>query len=205
MEPPNYRRESTAVLFVDPDNVFLSDNGRNWQRLKPIAEELGILANLKSVGQAARSAGIEVLFVPRRRSREPGEHEAWPLFDPTQGDLALRGIVADEDWTQSSFANTDLDHQLRQRGITHVIVVGLFADACIRATSRCAMQLGYHVTLVSDAIGAFASEMTPITHALDQPTYAHRILRTTDLVAALSQPGILARNNILEGVTYTNM
>jgi nicotinamidase-related amidase len=208
MEPPNYRRESTALLFVDPDNVFLSDNGRNWQRLKPIAQELGILDNLKSVGQAARSAGIEVLFVPRRRFCEPGEHESWPLFDPTRGnrqpELALQDIIADEEWAQSSFANTDLDRQLRQQGITHVIVVGLFADACIRSTSRCAMKLGYHVTLVSDATGAFSSEITPITHAPDQPVYAHRTLRTIDLVAALSQQGPPARSN-LEGITYTNM
>jgi nicotinamidase-related amidase len=200
MEPLNYRKETTALLFVDPDNVFLSDNGMNWQRLKPIAEELGILGNLKSVGQAARSAGIEVLFVPRRRFSEPGEHESWPLFDPTQNNR----IVADEDWARSSFANTDLDRQLRQQGITHVIVVGLFADACIKSTSRCAMKLGYHVTLVSDATGAFSGEMTPITHAPDQPVYAHRTLRTIDLVAALSQQGSPARSN-LEGITYTNM
>jgi nicotinamidase-related amidase len=200
MEPLNYRKETTALLFVDPDNVFLSDNGMNWQRLKPIAEELGILGNLKSVGQAARSAGIEVLFVPRRRFSEPGEHESWPLFDPTQNNR----IVADEDWARSSFANTDLDRQLRQQGITHVIVVGLFADACIKSTSRCAMKLGYHVTLVSDATGAFSGEMTPITHAPDQPVYAHRTLRSIDLVAALSQQGPPARSN-LEGITYTNM
>jgi nicotinamidase-related amidase len=60
-------------------------------------------------------------------------------------------IVVKEHWRQSGFANTDLDFQLRQRGNSHVIVVGLLAGACIELTARFAMEFGYHVTLVRDA------------------------------------------------------
>lgn len=67
-------------------------------------------------------------------------------------------VVIKEDWASSGLANTDLDNQLKQRGITHVIVVGLIANTCIECTSRFAVELGYHVTLVQDATSAFRAE-----------------------------------------------
>ncbi|BDM22105.1 hypothetical protein KMS_R18630 [Pseudomonas sp. LRP2-20] len=69
-----------------------------------------------------------------------------PDFVPQEGDIIIQAH-----WGQSGFANTDLDFQLKQRGITHVIVVGLLANTCIESTARFAMELGYHVTLVRDA------------------------------------------------------
>ena len=36
----------------------------------------------------------------------------------------------------SGFANTDLDVQLRQFGIRHVILVGMIANTCIEVTGR---------------------------------------------------------------------
>ncbi|MFP4892577.1 isochorismatase family cysteine hydrolase [Paraburkholderia sp. EG304] len=94
-------------------------------------------------------------------------------------------IIAHEHWGQSGFANTDLDFQLKQQGITHVIVVGLLANTCIESTSRFAMELGYHVTLVRDATAAFIKEMMRAAHDLNGPTFAHAILTTAQLVAAL--------------------
>jgi len=85
----------------------------------------------------------------------------------------------------SGFANTDLDFRLKQKGITHVIVVGLLANTCIETTARFAMELGYHVTLVRDATAAFSHEMMHAAHVLNGPTFAHAILTTAELIAAL--------------------
>jgi nicotinamidase-related amidase len=41
----------------------------------------------------------------------------------------------------SSFQNTDLDFQLRQRDITNVVIAGLTANACVEATARYAYEL----------------------------------------------------------------
>jgi nicotinamidase-related amidase len=41
----------------------------------------------------------------------------------------------------SSFQNTDLDYQLHQREITHVVVAGLESNTCFEATSRYAYEL----------------------------------------------------------------
>jgi nicotinamidase-related amidase len=47
------------------------------------------------------------------------------------------------------------------------------------------MELGYHVTLVTDATAAFSQEMMHAAHKLNGPTYAHAILTTAELIPAL--------------------
>jgi nicotinamidase-related amidase len=206
MSLPHYAKGSTALLLVDPYNDFLSEGGKVWPRIKPIAEEAGLIANLKAIDRAIRGAGMRVFIAPHRR-REPGDYEDWdhpspsqigimshhsfargkwggdwhPDFAPKAGD-----VVAKEHWGQSGFANTDLDQQLRQRGITHLIIVGVLANTCIESTARYAMELGYHVTLVRDATAAFTHELMHAALELNGPTYAHAILATADLISVLS-------------------
>lgn len=105
--------------------------------------------------------------------------EFHPDFQPQSGE-----VVAHEHWAQSGFANTDLDAQLRQHGITHVVTIGLLANTCIESTSRFAMELGHHVTLVRDATAAVQPAMMHAAHELNGPTFAHAIVTTADVVTA---------------------
>jgi nicotinamidase-related amidase len=93
--------------------------------------------------------------------------------------------VIHQHWGQNGFANTDLDLQLKQRGIEKIIVVGMVANTCIEATARCAAELGYHVTLVRDATAAFSPEAMHAAHEINGPTFAHAILTTDAVIAAL--------------------
>ncbi|MGW2349055.1 isochorismatase family cysteine hydrolase [Actinacidiphila glaucinigra] len=200
-----YDPTRTAILLVDPYNDFLSEGGKVWPALEPVATEVGLLDNLRAVVGAGRAAGQKVFFVPHRRWQE-GDYEDWehpnpthriiqerhtfafgtwggefhPDFRPADGD-----VVIQEHWSQSGFAHTDLDFRLKQQGITHVIVIGLLANTCIESTGRYAMELGYHVTLVRDATAAYRPEMMHAAHELNGPTYAHSITTTADLVKTL--------------------
>jgi nicotinamidase-related amidase len=172
-----------------------------------VADEVGLLDNLKAVTTAIREAGIQVFIVPHRRW-EPGDYEAWDHPNPYQvqsgkmqvfakgswggewhPDLAPQpgDIVVKEHWGSSGFANTDLDFRLKQRGIAKVIVIGLLANTCIETTGRFAADLGYHVTLVKDATAAFSEERMYAAHELNGPTFAHEILTTAELVGALDR------------------
>lgn len=200
-----YDAKKTALLIVDPYNDFLSEGGKTWPRIKEIAEEVGLLDNLRALNKAFRGAKMEVATVPHRRWQK-GDYECFchptptqrlimqrhsfakgewggewhPDFVPQEGD-----IVAHEHWGQSGFANTDLDFQLRQRGITHVVLVGLLANTCIESTARYAAELGYHVTLVTDGTAAATREMMHAAHVLNGPTFAHEIFNTQQVLAAL--------------------
>ncbi|MFE9608153.1 isochorismatase family cysteine hydrolase [Streptomyces sp. NPDC006012] len=201
-----YDPRRTAVLLVDPYNDFISEGGKVWPRLEPVATEVGLLDHLRSVVALARENDMRVMFVPHRRWEE-GDYEdfafpspsqlkiqkqhhfargTWggefhPDFQPQQGD-----VVIHEHWGSSGFANTDLDLQLRQHGITHVVIVGLIANTCIEATGRYAQELGYHVTLVKDATAAFQPEMMHAAHELNGPAFAHSIVTTDELTTAFT-------------------
>lgn len=200
-----YARERTALLLVDPYNDFLSEGGKIYPRIKAIADEVGLLDNLRRLDRAVRAVRIQIVIVPHRRW-QPGDYEDWDHPNPTQRQIMERhsfargewggewhpdfapklgDIVAQEHWSQSGFANTDLDMRLKQKDITHLILVGLLANTCIESTARFAMELGYHVTLVRDATAAFRPEMIHAAHELNGPTFAHAILTTADVIAAL--------------------
>jgi nicotinamidase-related amidase len=200
-----YDPARTAVLLVDPYNDFLSDGGKVWPGVKPVAEQVGLLGNMRSLIGAARQSSTSVIFVPHRQW-EPGDYETWdypnrsqravagmrafargtwggefhPDFQPQPGE-----VVTSEHWAQSGFANTDLDFQLKQHGKTHVILTGLLANTCIESTGRFAMELGYHVTLIRDATAAFSPEMMNAAHELNGPTFAHEIFTTAEILTEL--------------------
>ncbi|MDC0676098.1 isochorismatase family cysteine hydrolase [Nannocystis radixulma] len=208
MTPDHYAPERTALLFVDPYNDFLSEGGKVWPRIRGVAEQVGLLDNLRAIVAAVRAAGIRVFIVPHRRW-EPGDLESWqratpyqrmaaraqtfakgswggewhPDFAPKTGD-----IVVKEHWGSSGFANTDLDALLKQHDIARVIVIGLIANTCIECTGRFASELGYHVTLVKDATAAASDEAMRAAHEINGPTFAHAIVTTQELVTALSAP-----------------
>jgi nicotinamidase-related amidase len=94
-------------------------------------------------------------------------------------------VIVKEHWSSSGFANTDLDFLLKQRRISHVILIGLIANTCIESTGRFASELGYHVTLVKDATAAMSHEAMHAAHHLNGPTFAHAILTSEEVLQAL--------------------
>src|SRR5262249_52367649 len=104
-----------------------------------------------------------------RASTWGGEFRA--EFVPTPG-----GIVAQERWCSSGFANTDLDLQLKKHGIHKLIVIRLIAHTCIEATVRYAAELGYEVTVVKDATADYSDEMMHAALNINMPNYASAIV-----------------------------
>ncbi|MNZ64222.1 Peroxyureidoacrylate/ureidoacrylate amidohydrolase RutB [compost metagenome] len=200
-----YCRDGCGLLLVDPYNDFLSEGGKLNGLAKPVADAVGTLANLRRVLTAVRAAGIQVFYVPHHRAT-PDDYRDWkhpspyqlgagraqvfavgswggewhPDFQPQEGDVRVH-----EHWGGSGFANTDLDFQLKQHGVEKVVLVGMLANTCIESTGRFAAELGYHVTLVRDATAAFSPEAMHAAHEINGPTFAHAILSTDQLIAAI--------------------
>nr|WP_198318756.1 cysteine hydrolase [Pseudofrankia inefficax] len=200
-----YERERTGLILIDPYNEFLGEAGRVWQMVQQVAESVDLRQHLREVLEAVRAAGIQVFVAPHRR-RRPGDFDNWKHltggqraiqsggllqygswgaqwhaeFGPQPGD-----VITHEHWVSGGFANTDLDFQLKQHGIEKIILVGLVAHTCVESTGRFGAELGYHVTLVKDATAAASQEAMHAAHEITGPTYAHSIVTTGELLAAL--------------------
>lgn len=196
----------SALLVVDPYNDFISEGGKFWPHVRAIAQRVGCVPNMLRVLEAARQVRWQVFFVPHHRWR-PGSYDGWKFWTPIQRQndqhrafedgtwggtfrdefKPLAGeVVAQEHWCSSGFANTDLDLQLKKRGIHKLIVIGLIANTCIEATVRFAAELGYEVTVVKDATAALTWEEMKAALEVNLPHYASAIVTTDELLAQLS-------------------
>ncbi|HEY2035237.1 MAG TPA: isochorismatase family protein [Rhizomicrobium sp.] len=62
--------------------------------------------------------------------------------------------------TWGAFTNTDLNDWLKKNGVTQVVVCGVATSAGVESTARFAQELGYNVTLATDAM----TDMSPEAH-----------------------------------------
>jgi nicotinamidase/pyrazinamidase len=63
---------------------------------------------------------------------------------------------------------TELETTLRAAGVKSVAVVGLATDYCVKATALDAVRLGFHTTVLTDAIAAVELERGDGDRALDE-------------------------------------
>jgi len=80
-----------------------------------------------------------------------GAEFAEALLLPPAVNVISKATSADRD-AYSGFDDTDLETRLRTAGVRRLFVGGLATDYCVLNTVRDALQLGYDVMLLSDAI-----------------------------------------------------
>ena len=160
----SYSSQNTAILIVDPFNDFLSEGGKLWSKTKDTVDAVNLIQKLKGILSAARSCGIKIIYVPHHQT-EKGDYLDWKFRAPShQGSLKYslfeKGSwggefhpellpkegdhIAQNHWTASGFANTNLDFLLKQHNIDHVVIVG--------------MRANYHFNHVINYIHRFAKD-----------------------------------------------
>ncbi|MET9483849.1 isochorismatase family protein [Streptomyces sp. NPDC006638] len=142
---------TTALVVVDLQNGVVG-----LPTVHPAAE---IVARSAELADAFRAKGLPVVLV-RVTSGAPGRTEGPARGLPPRADWAdlvpeLRQADSDivvTKHTWGAFHGTDLDLQLRRRGVTQVVVTGIVTTKGVESTARAAHEHGYHVTVVTDAV-----------------------------------------------------
>jgi len=99
-----------------------------------------------------------------------------PEMTPRAGDL----VVTKHQW--GAFYGTELDLQLRRRGIRTIVLGGIATNMGVESTARAAHEHNYALVLVEDAMATFSPE----AHAFAITTIFPRLgrVRSTDDVLA---------------------
>ncbi|OAP59634.1 hypothetical protein AYL99_06932 [Fonsecaea erecta] len=188
----------TAVILIDPYNDFLHPNGKLNPRLAESIAATGTIEHLKEVVATARKNKIPIYYCLHVQT-DKYSFEGWHMMnwsltslkenlvfekgswgagiyeglepDPENGD-----VVVSQHINSSSFQNTDLDYQLRQRGIRNLVLAGLVSNTCIEATARYGYELGYDLTMLSDGTAGFSTEQKDAATNLIWPLFANRVL-----------------------------
>jgi nicotinamidase-related amidase len=176
--------------FVYPGGVIADAGGASYQALAQ-----AIIPRLARLIAAARRTGILVVYATDAHTPQDTELRKWPphamkgtpqaaivpALAPEPGDLVI------EKRTYSPFASSDLEAELRARGIEQLYITGLHTDCCARHTSGDAFQKGYDLVWVSDALAAFTAEAHRAGLEYFKAWYASdadRQIKTTDEVVA---------------------
>lgn len=139
-----------ALLLIDLQQGFADPV---WGvRNNPEAE-----ANVARLLAAWRRSGAPVIHVlhDSRLAESPLHPNApgnapMPIAAPEPGEPVHRKAV------NCAFVGTDLEADLRVRGIETLVIVGLTTNHCVSTTARLAANLGFDVVVACDATAAFA-------------------------------------------------
>ncbi|PEZ46368.1 isochorismatase [Bacillus thuringiensis] len=88
--------------------------------------------------------------------RKTNRSKDWAEFVPELGVLKEDYKVIKRQW--GAFFGTDLDLQLRRRGIDTIVLCGIATNIGVESTAREAFQLGYQQIFITDAMASFTQE-----------------------------------------------
>ena len=171
-----------ALLIVDMQNYTARRDGGEYRDLseQEIEERFGFffrmlddtaLPNLRRLLTACRRGRLEVLYTiiesltkdGRDRSLDykiSGLHVPKGSWDAR----VIEAIAPAEDeivipkTSSSPFLSTNIDYVLRNLGVRSLIIAGILTDQCIDSAARDACDLGYLVTIATDACATHSRE-----------------------------------------------
>lgn len=180
--------KTTALVLVDFQNFSVK------LQTTPISAHQA-LANGVRLADACRERDVLVVLV---RVGHPSNHtphpnlpidQAFSGFDYSDNPMEIcsalgpnEGDVIVDKYNWGAFYQTNLDAQLRRRGIATLIVGGLVTHIGVDTTMRQAQERNYAQILASDAVAAF--EISQHEHVLQHVAPRLSKVRTTDQILA---------------------
>jgi ureidoacrylate peracid hydrolase len=195
--------KTTAVVLIEYQNDFTSEGGVLHDAVREVMDKTDMLANTKRVVEAARAAGVTVMHAPITFSKGYGELNAHPygilkgivdgqcfvkdswgaaIIDelaPQEGDIVIEGKRG-----LDTFASTNLDFVLRNKGITTIVLGGFLTNCCVESTMRTGYEHGYQVLTLTDCTAATSPEQYDNAISYDFPMFSQPTT-SEDFIGAL--------------------
>ncbi|MCY4050431.1 MAG: cysteine hydrolase [Gammaproteobacteria bacterium] len=196
----------SALLFIDVQNYCAHRHGAEFADLSPLEfnqyewffDSLvsHVVPNMQRLQESFRSVGIEVIYTTIESLTQDGRDRSLDYkitgFNVPKGSWDGRVIDQlkpsdDEIWlpktSSSVFVSTNIDYVLRNLNIRQLVISGLVTDQCVESAVRDACDLGYLVTLVTDACTTYSQERHD--HSLSAIKGYCRQLTTDELLSEI--------------------
>jgi nicotinamidase-related amidase len=164
--------DSKALLVIDVQKDVVA-NALNTP---------AVVANINSLISNARISGVPVIWVQHSDDYLEKGSTGWEIVDELE---PLPSEVRIYKTHSSSFEETDLQAQLDSLGSKTLIITGAQTNYCVNATSNAGVELGYQVTLVSDAHTTEDSDTEKASHLIEEKnsTFAQigEVLKTSEI------------------------
>jgi ureidoacrylate peracid hydrolase len=166
----------TALVVVDMQNHFVAEG---FPAEVPLSRE--IVPTINRLAKAVRNAGGEVVWIQttatgaldhwgnhhkymltpervakRLASLDEGAEgfKLYPALEPAASDLRVKKIK----YSAFIAGSSDIDAQLKSRGIETLLITGTATNVCCESTARDAMMLDYRVIMLSDSNATWTDE-----------------------------------------------
>ena len=200
-----------ALLFIDVQNYTARPDGGEYRGVDPseMEERYGYffrrmesiaVPNMRKLQSACRAGGIEMMYTVIESMTQDGrdrslDYKISGLHVPRGSwDAAVLGAITplpDEiifpKTSSSPFVSTNIDYVLRNLGVRSLIIAGILTDQCIDSAVRDACDLGYLVTVATDACATHSEERH--ARSLRNNRGYCRQIATADLVAEIESRG----------------
>jgi len=160
-----------ALVVIDLQRDFLAEDGYFARMGYDPAPLRKILPNVSDLISIARDAGCHIIHTrqgyradladmtefERWRRKRSGLEGSEALLRGTPGfeivpelDVRPTDIIVDKT-ANGAFTHTDLEHILRARGVTHLLITGCTTEVCVHTTLREASDRNFICCLIEDA------------------------------------------------------
>ena len=152
--------DHTALLLIDLQRDFLEVNGR---MAVSVADASQVVSLANRLIQHGVSAGWKLIFIKNRypksdlignlfRNGAAIEGSRGAELDP-RVIVPFSGLVLTKS-RPDAFTNPELEETLTSGAVHQLVVLGVMAEGCVRATVKDATSRGFGVTVVSDAVAS---------------------------------------------------
>ncbi len=182
------------ITALDPNTALVVIDLQKGIVAMPVTPPMGdVVQRAGALADAFRRHGLPVALVnvddrPSGRTEQgfslQGLPADWAELIPELNRQPHDILVTKK--TMGAFTSTDLHAQLRAKGVTQLVIVGVATGSGVESTARHAHELGYNVTLAVDAMADRSAEI----HAHSLTHVFPRIGETgtaADVIALLGQ------------------
>jgi nicotinamidase-related amidase len=179
------------VTVLDPKTALIVvDLQKGIARMPSAHPMAGVVERSVALAEAFRARKLPVVLVNVDAVAPGRTEQARPMsaFPPEFAELLpeLNQQPSDHTVTKrtwGAFTGTDLEAYLKGQGVTQVVVTGVATSAGVESTARFAHELGFNVTLATDAMTDMSLEAHENSVARIFPRMAET--GTTDEILAL--------------------